>query len=145
MILECSPHTPCPQICGRTSPFLHHSPHPQSGSRTLGCLGHDPHPQSSGRTLGCSHHSLHPQNGSVTLACGPHPLHHPLSQRRGLLKSGAHPKCVVSFKLIPFYMHLTLVHGAWIWGELPPSEQSSEDEYQPNRVGGIEGMHEPVS
>ncbi len=52
---------------------------------------------------------------------------------------------MVSFKLIPFYMHLTLVHGAWIWGELPPSEQSSKDEYQPNRVGGIEGTHEPVS
>ncbi len=52
---------------------------------------------------------------------------------------------MVSFKLIPFYMHLTLVHGAWIWGEPPPSEQSSEDEYQPNRVGGIEGTHEPVS
>lgn len=69
----------------------------------------------------------------------------PLSQKRGLLKSGAHPKRAVSFKLLPFYVHLTLAHGAWIWGELPPTQQSSDEEDQPNRVGEVKGTHEPVS
>ena len=42
------------------------------------------------------------------------------------------------------YMHLTLIHPGWQWGERLPSPKDSEQEGQPSEIAEVGNMGEPV-
>jgi hypothetical protein len=48
------------------------------------------------------------------------------------------------FHITGSYMHLTLVHTGWIWGQLPPSSKSSKQEGQPDTIGEVKSTNELV-